>query len=113
MAKGVQLWAENGELRYAAPRGALTPQEILKIRQHKNKIVEHLVATREDADPLARAGVSHLRSMPLAFSQLAHWNSQRLGERRVIRGVAFGDAAAGSAEHRLVTGCHNGGHSPA
>lgn len=87
--KGVRLWSENGQLHYKAPKGALTQEEIARLRVSKDQIILHLerAAAAQIAEPRAepRRWLDHI---PLTFSQLAHWNLYRLNERPAIRQVA-------------------------
>ncbi|MFI9362715.1 amino acid adenylation domain-containing protein [Kitasatospora sp. NPDC053057] len=41
---GVTLWEEGGQLRYRAPKGAITPQQLEALRAAKSAVVEHLRA---------------------------------------------------------------------
>jgi len=74
--KGIQLWLDQGALRYKAPRGSVSPADLEKIRTSRNHIIQSLQRSAREA----RA--------PLAFSQLAHWHLYRLSERPAIRQVA-------------------------
>jgi hypothetical protein len=87
--KGVRLWSENGHLHYRAPKGALTQEEVGRLRTHRDQIVALLArATSVDlVEPRIEARPQH-DSAPLTFSQLGYWNTQRLVEQRTIRGVA-------------------------
>lgn len=83
----VQLWLDEGQLRYRAPKGVLTPEDMECLRSARQQIVTLLQA---DAQPSA-PGCPRLTfdsGVPLAFSQLAHWNLYELSERRAIRQVA-------------------------
>lgn len=87
--KGVRLWSENGQLHYKAPKGALTQEEIERLRISKSQIVSLLekATDAETAEP--RLGPLPRRDRaPLAFSQLAHWHLYQLSERRAIRQIA-------------------------
>jgi amino acid adenylation domain-containing protein len=46
-------------------------------------------SSRSRVDQMPVINQPALQQAPLAFSQLAHWNLYRLGERRVMRGVAL------------------------
>ncbi|MGI5489866.1 amino acid adenylation domain-containing protein [Microtetraspora malaysiensis] len=47
-AVGVQLWAEDGQLRFRAPRGVLTEQDRDELRRHRAALLEYL---SEDVGP--------------------------------------------------------------
>src|SRR4051794_37432140 len=72
--KGVKLRTERGQLRYQAPKGVLTSQELDRLRQSRAQIVTLL----EHASKRA----------PLTFSQQMYWNMFQLGERGARRQVA-------------------------
>ena len=38
----IRLWAEEGELRYSAPKGAITHDLLAEIRAHKEELLEQL-----------------------------------------------------------------------
>jgi len=80
--KGVSLWSENGQLRFRAPKGALTQEEIEGLRAHKGPIVSILqTATSTRAtEPTLEPGPRR-NPVPLSFSQIAHWNQYQLDKR--------------------------------
>lgn len=87
--KGVRLWAEGGRLRYEAPKGALTEGDMERLRAYKQPIVafiEHTAMMQGAEIQLARR--EHTDYIPLAHSQLSHWNLYNLGERRHVRQIA-------------------------
>jgi hypothetical protein len=86
--KGVHLWLENRQLRYKAPRGALTQEEIERLRVSRDQIVAHLESLTGAETAERGLPRSRLYRAPLAFSQLAHWYRYRLNERRAIREIA-------------------------
>lgn len=71
--KGVRLWIENGALRFRAPKGVMTADDIVLLRQ---LAIAHLPlpSLREDANPLQPhvTGEAHPQLAPLSFNQLAH-----------------------------------------
>ena len=80
--KGVTLWADNGHLRYRAPKGALTGDELNQLKALKEQIVAFL--ERGNGKEASGAGIerrSRLDQAPLTFSQLAYWNLHQLGAR--------------------------------
>ncbi|AXG70214.1 tyrocidine synthase 3 [Kordia sp. SMS9] len=66
---GVQLREENGELKVAAPKGALTPELINKIRAEKKQLLSLLAHTSHKSIP--KAPVQEL--YPLTSSQGRLW----------------------------------------
>lgn len=88
--KGVVLWSEAGELRFRGPKGALTREELEKLRAARSHVIallESSSAAWELEPPLKPR--EHAGPVPLSYSQLAHWNLWRLAERPSIRQVAM------------------------
>ena len=86
--RGVRLWSQNGELRYQAPKGAVGLGELANLKAHKSEILQMLEQAQQAElaehviGPQPRSGPA-----PLAYSQIAHWNEQRLGEKQGVRAV--------------------------
>jgi Condensation domain/TubC N-terminal docking domain len=88
-SKGVVLWSEAGELKYRSRRGALSDNEVARLRNSKSEVIallESRGATPSGNEVLRAADRFHYA--PPAFSQLAHWRLYRLAERASIRQVA-------------------------
>jgi len=87
--RGVRLWAENGQLRYRALKGALAPAELASLREVSGCIVSLLErdggAQSATSESARRSSLAHA---PVTYSQLSHWNWYHLGERRHIRQIA-------------------------
>jgi hypothetical protein len=87
--KGVRLWSEQGQLRYQAPRGALTSQELETLRLLRQQVVAHL-------EKASNAGIveprldrrTSVEAVPLTYSQRSHWDWYDLGERPNVRQIA-------------------------
>lgn len=78
--KGVTLWADNGELRYKGPQGALRPEEMAQLRVQKIAIMRSLKQHWPTADFPWRAR-SLLESVPLTYQQQWLWSRrQRIGD---------------------------------
>lgn len=58
--QGIRLWRENAELRFSAPKGAMTPELKDAIRERKSEIIESLAP--EDA----AADLSRIPRIPVA-----------------------------------------------
>jgi hypothetical protein len=84
-SKGAHVWVDNEQVRYKAPRGALTADDVELLRANKTKVAEWLQNSTHKV-PAARAtAVTH---HPLSFSQLAHWHLHHLATRTSIRQIA-------------------------
>lgn len=89
LESGSRLCLRHDKLNYKASAGAITSQQISRLQQSRRQILAILgrISTHR---PPNMVTTSHLRvdCAPLAFSQLIHWNLQKLGVRRSVRIVA-------------------------
>ncbi len=69
----VQLWVEEGRLRYRANKGSLTPELLAQMREHKAEILAFLknTATNSSLPPLLPVPREH--ELPLSFAQQRFW----------------------------------------
>lgn len=74
--KDIRLWLENGQLRYNAPEGAMTPEVIAQLRTAKTAIIEFLQQSeKQDNDiPLA----NYHQALPVSSAQQRFWLVQQL-----------------------------------
>ena len=73
--KGIRAWAEDGRLRFKAPRGAMTDDLRGRLREHKQAVLDFLTAAQ---DPRPSAGppivpVPRTDPMPTSFGQQRFW----------------------------------------
>jgi hypothetical protein len=87
--KGIRLWTQDGELRFRAPKGALTTDDIDGLRRSKGQILA-LLHARPSLQSVEHqtSGQLSQASAPLSYSQLAHWKRFGLGRRSAIRQIA-------------------------
>jgi hypothetical protein len=98
---GVRLWSEQGQLRYKAPKGALTKSTIERLAAHVDEIVAILEsASSAEASDLPALSRGRNERVPLSFSQLAHWNLYRLAERPSFNVVSSITRWAGTLDIR-------------
>lgn len=88
LRKGIQLWSENGALRFKAPKGVLTREDLGKLKKYREQILASLDTDWTGKDCGGSEALSRYRRAPLAFSQLALWNAYQSGERRPCRQIA-------------------------
>lgn len=89
LKKGVRIWLENGSLRFRAPKGVLTPEDIEALKIARRSGMLAVLDERQTSDASELNGMlGKCVSGPLSYSQLAHWNRYRLWERPTIRQIA-------------------------
>lgn len=87
--KGVSLWTQDGELRYRAPRGALTRGDMARLAACRTRLAQLLGS--EDCAPVGSSYIERCKEThftPLTFTQMAYWNVHRLHDRHGIRHLA-------------------------
>ncbi|MBN8472056.1 amino acid adenylation domain-containing protein [Corallococcus exiguus] len=97
---GVRLWLEGGELRYQAPRGAMTQERLAQLRARKTELVDFLrQAAGAQAAPLVatRPRPEHL---PLSYAQERLWLLDRLENLGTAYHIASGLRLTGHFDDR-------------
>ena len=69
----VQLWAEDDQLRFSAPKGVMTDELIAEIRAHKDELLQLLERTERLRRAVTLCPVERSNSLPLSFSQERLW----------------------------------------
>lgn len=88
--KGVRVWSSNGQLCYKAPKGALTAEDIERLKKTKEQIVALLDESSPPAylTPIPTTHPTAVTRAHLSYAQLAHWQVYRLAERPTVRQIA-------------------------
>ena len=78
--KSIHLWAEGSNIRYTAPHGALSPQDIEILRSHKNDIVDILRRLQFREKKFHEPTAQQFRSMesPMSSAQSRLWFLHKL-----------------------------------
>lgn len=86
--KGIHFWVENGTLRYRAPKGVVTADDISRLRQLGP--LYSLEGSETKVHGLEPHAVPRLQRtlFPLAYTQLGHWNLRASSGYRPVRQVA-------------------------
>lgn len=85
--RGVNLWVGDGKLRYRAMKGALRPEDLNVLRTSRDLLIL-LLRDDQGSERLGfGAGRGEVTHVPLAYSQLAHWNLFRLWVQPSMRQV--------------------------
>ncbi len=75
----VRLWLEGGELRFQAPKGAMTPARIAQVRALKPELIAFLRDTAANTEPPPLAAAQpRPEQLPLSFAQERLWLLDRL-----------------------------------
>ncbi len=72
--QGVELWLDNGHLRYRGPKAALTPAVLTNLKQHKNEIIAYL---------------SQPELHPLSYGQQALWFEYQMAPDRPVYNLSL------------------------
>ncbi|MCA9918598.1 MAG: amino acid adenylation domain-containing protein, partial [Anaerolineales bacterium] len=75
--RGIQLWAEDGKLRFSAPKGALTPELRDELKLHKAELIE-LLSNAKQPEKSAPAIVATPRATDGPTVQRVSYPQQRL-----------------------------------
>jgi hypothetical protein len=97
--RGVHLWAEQGALRYRAPRGALSPQDKARLAAASVEIAMLL------DQPIVRPTLQRRAPsdrVPLTVPQLVHWHMNHLAERPTRRSVTSATRLRGVVDLSLL-----------
>jgi amino acid adenylation domain-containing protein len=73
---GIGIWVEGEQLRYKAPKDAITPERIAQLRQYKAEILTILQKSQADSTPSNRPPivvVPREEVLPLSFAQQGLW----------------------------------------
>ncbi len=85
--KNVELWVDEGKLKFRAPKGAMSPKQLLLLKQHKADILTYLQQQRssptvEAAPPLPPPTTIPRRAqqspVPLSYIQEGVWYTEQL-----------------------------------
>ena len=69
----IRLWLENGQLRFSAPKGAMTESVRDDINRHRTEIMDFLAQTQQSENRHPITPVNHSQLQPLSFSQERIW----------------------------------------
>ncbi|WP_035646994.1 non-ribosomal peptide synthetase, partial [Bradyrhizobium sp. ORS 285] len=76
---GVQIWSENGRLRYRAPKGVMTRERLDELRARQLEIATFLQEASAAGDTLPPIEVTRSGDLPLSFAQERLWFLEQLG----------------------------------
>ncbi|WP_257168771.1 non-ribosomal peptide synthetase [Bradyrhizobium sp. SRS-191] len=76
---GVQIWSENGRVRYRAPKGVMTRERLDELRARQLEIATFLQEASSASDALSPIEVTRSGDLPLSFAQERLWFLEQLG----------------------------------
>ena len=99
--RGVQLWLENDQLRYKAPEGLVSQEDLSRLRFHKAQLLT-LLAEEYRAAEVLRSTTGN--RYPLSYSQRSHWNTFNLKDRPAVRQIASATWLRGKLDKDALEG---------
>ncbi|WP_315729290.1 non-ribosomal peptide synthetase [Bradyrhizobium sp. SZCCHNS2021] len=76
---GVQIWSENGRVRYRAPKGVMTPERLDELRTRQLEIATFLQEASSAGEELPPIDAARSGDLPLSFAQERLWFLEQLG----------------------------------
>ena len=97
---GVELWAEDGRLRYSAPKGVLNEDVLDELRNRKSAIMDLLAAEKNAAasGSVAIEAIPRGDLLPLSFAQQRIWFLDELEPDNPFYNVALGKRISGPVD---------------
>ena len=100
--KGVKLWSTEGQLRFRAPHGALSREDLELLKGSKREIVD-LLGREPHAPSVPLSGLrGRCERLPLALSQLWRWHLFRLWERPSARVLSCAMRLSGQLNTQIL-----------
>ncbi|WP_163856832.1 non-ribosomal peptide synthetase/type I polyketide synthase [Paenibacillus elgii] len=107
--RGIELWAEEGKLRFRAPKGTLTPELRTELQAHKDMLLVYLLEEKGGGGlsglplaPIARHG-----EMPLSFAQQRLWFMQQMDPTNISYNVPMTVRIEGALDADILERCLN------
>ena len=69
----IRLWAEEGQLRYSAPKGAMTRDLLAEIKTHKEELLEQLKSMDRFRRAVPLSPIKRSDKLELSFAQERLW----------------------------------------
>lgn len=80
----IHLWRDNGQLRYSAPQGALTPALLEALRAHKAELLHLLNSSNGTARRRTIQRQPRTLPLPLSFAQERLWFAAQIAEQQTL-----------------------------
>lgn len=105
-SRGIKIWGDNGRLRYQAPKGSLTHDDVEKLGAAKAALIE-LLQQASPNEAVERQITPRLPSdrIPLTFTQKFWWTCLRLEKCPSMRSVAGAVHVTGQLSFKHIHQC--------
>jgi hypothetical protein len=101
-SKGVDLWTQQGQLRFKGPKGALTDADREQLRVTKSQLIAFLAHDTSPNRIAALVARDPGELVPLAFSQAYRWQILALGDGSSLRTLACSSRWTGPLDLGLL-----------
>ena len=101
---GVELWAEDGRLRYSAPKGVLNDDVLNELKVHKEAIID-LLSAEKNAVASGSTSITPIprdNHLPLSFAQQRIWFLDELEPDNPFYNVALAKRIRGTIDTDLL-----------
>uniref|UniRef100_UPI0009B8455B hybrid non-ribosomal peptide synthetase/type I polyketide synthase n=1 Tax=Paenibacillus polymyxa TaxID=1406 RepID=UPI0009B8455B len=107
--KGIDLWVEDGNLRFRAPKGVLTPELRCDLQAHKKMLLSYLQEQEGGSGLLSLplAPISRKAELPLSFAQQRLWFMQQLDPTHISYNVPITTQIEGALDADILERCLN------
>ncbi len=102
----IRLWLENDALQYQAPKGAVTKELLLEIKNRKDEIISFLRQVNIEAhinrEPIPKASKKDVQGIPLSFSQQSMWFYSQITKANPVFNISNAVKMSGTLHKEIL-----------